>query len=78
MLTEGAEVTLMTQFKSLSGSDSPAAQLAGLRPHVDTFFDDILVMADDPALRSARLGLLGSIRDYFSEFADFSRIQDRK
>jgi glycyl-tRNA synthetase beta chain len=31
---------------------------AGLQPFVDGFFKDVLVMADDPALREARLMLL--------------------
>ena len=78
VLKETAEVSLSERFKSMSGSDSAAEQLAGMRPVVDTFFDEILVMSEDPTVQAARLGLLGTIRDYFSSFADFTRIQDRK
>ena len=38
-------------------------QLAPLHAPVDRFFADVLVMADDPALRQARLGLLGTLRN---------------
>ncbi|MGC4085383.1 MAG: glycine--tRNA ligase subunit beta [Vicinamibacterales bacterium] len=38
-------------------------QLAHLHAPVDTFFVDVLVMADDPALREARLALLTTLRD---------------
>ena len=50
--------------------------MVALRPDVDRFFDDILVMADEPELRAARLGILGAIRDLFGKVADFTRIQD--
>ena len=52
--------------------------MAELRPLVDTFFDEVLVMADEPELRAQRLGLLCRIRSMFSAIADFTRIQDRK
>jgi len=77
LLTEPTERTLLGEFEAVRSEPVDVA-LSRLRPIVDTFFDDILVMADDPALRAARLGLLGAIRDHFSSFADFSRIQDRK
>jgi len=37
------------------------AGLQDLAPHIRRFFDDVLVMAEDPALRSNRLGLLQAI-----------------
>lgn len=48
--------------------------LAGLRAPVDTFFDDILVNADDADLRLNRLRLLAEIREATLEIADFSKI----
>ena len=48
--------------------------LAGLRAPVDTFFEDILVNADDPALRMNRLRLLAEIREATRAVADFSKI----
>ncbi|WP_422375130.1 glycine--tRNA ligase subunit beta [Roseibium sp.] len=48
--------------------------LSKLRAPVDRFFDDILVNADDPALRKNRLQLLAEIRDATHVVADFSRV----
>ena len=46
-----------------SGHDYVAAltRLAQLRPHVDRFFDQVMVNADDPAIRGNRLALLGRL-----------------
>ncbi len=49
-------------------------EIAALREPVDRFFDDVMVMAEDPALRENRLALLGGIAAIFSGFADFSAI----
>lgn len=48
--------------------------IAGLRAPVDSFFDSVMVMTDDEALRNNRLALLTAISDLFSDIADFSRI----
>jgi len=48
--------------------------VATLRPAVDSFFDKVLVMAPDPNLRSARLGLIRHIRQSLANLADFSEI----
>ncbi len=50
-------------------------ELAALRPQVDEFFDKVLVMAEDPALRANRLALLGSLGALFLRVADLSRLQ---
>lgn len=42
---------------------------------VNDFFDQVLVMADDPALRAARLGLLATIRDLGSSQLDWTRLR---
>jgi glycyl-tRNA synthetase beta chain len=49
--------------------------IAGLRPVVDRFFDDVLVMAEDAAVRKNRLTLLAQLLREFSTIADFSEIQ---
>ena len=49
-------------------------RLATLRPVVDAFFDKVLVNAPDPALRTARLTLLGKLRALFLATADLSRL----
>jgi glycyl-tRNA synthetase beta chain len=49
-------------------------QIATLRPHVDLFFDKVMVMVDDPALRQNRLALIAKVLIGFSSIADFSEI----
>lgn len=50
-------------------------QLARLREPVDLFFDQVMVMAEDPAVRRNRLALLHSLRALFLRVADVSRLQ---
>jgi glycyl-tRNA synthetase beta chain len=49
-------------------------RLATLRPPVDAFFDRVMVMHEDAAVRSNRLNLLGAVRALFLEIADLSRL----
>ena len=51
------------------------ATLATLRPTVDAFFDAVMVMADDVALRTNRVRLLMEVGGLFSRLADFAQIQ---
>lgn len=54
----------------------PAFQaLAALSPAIATFFDDVLVMAEDPAVRANRLALLARLDALFSEVGDLSQIE---
>ncbi len=48
--------------------------IATLKPVVDRFFDEVLVMDPDEALRRNRLTLLTGIQQLFSRFADFSKV----
>lgn len=48
--------------------------IAGLRPAVDKFFDDVLVMAEEEQMRRNRLTLLAELLKEFSTIADFSEI----
>lgn len=48
--------------------------IATLRPHVDAFFEKVMVMAPEEKLRAARLGLLNRVLQDFSRIADFSEI----
>jgi len=48
--------------------------MADLRPPIDRFFDDVMVMSDDPAERQRRLALLALIATVFHRMADFSRV----
>ncbi len=49
-------------------------EIAAIRQAVDSFFDDVLVMAEEPDLRANRLALLLQTALLFSDFADFSVI----
>ncbi|WP_285498864.1 glycine--tRNA ligase [Actinokineospora sp. NBRC 105648] len=79
VLTEPAEVSLHQVFDKaraaagtgLAEFTSAAAVLTG---PVNVFFDDILVMAPDPALRAARLGLLAAIRDWAAPVLDWQAL----
>ncbi len=49
--------------------------LAELRPVVDAFFDDVMVMSDQEEQKRNRVALLARLRDVFLRVADLSRIQ---
>ena len=50
------------------------ALIATLRPTVDTFFDKVMVLDSDPAVRGANLALIDEVLRGFSGIADFSEI----
>ncbi len=63
------------QELSASRQYEPALiEISRLRPPIDAFFDKVMVMVDDEALRSHRLGLLQTLVREFSSIADFSEI----
>jgi glycyl-tRNA synthetase beta chain len=78
LLREPAERELHAAVGRLAGADggyeSRLRSLAALRQPVDRFFDDVLVMAEDPALRANRLGLLGQALSLFYRIADISKL----
>ncbi len=49
--------------------------LAGLKIPVDRFFDEVMVMHDNPEIRDNRLALLSELRELFLGVADISRIR---
>lgn len=51
---------------------SALSSLASLREPVDNFFDEVMVMADDDAIRNNRLALLNRLRNLFLRVADIS------
>ena len=85
LLVEPAETALSQSLVETAGAIAPAVArgdysgalrtLAGLRPVVDCFFDQVMVMADDPALRANRLALLGQLSELFLTIADISLLQ---
>jgi glycyl-tRNA synthetase beta chain len=68
---------LAEKVKALRGKKSYTAaleQVATLRPQVDAFFEAVMVMAPDEAVRANRLALLEKVLGDFSGIADFSEI----
>ena len=51
------------------------AELAELRPAVDRFFDEVMVMDPDPAIRDNRLALLRRVHELFAPLAEFGKLQ---
>lgn len=58
-----------------SSHDKALASLHELRPLVDAFFDGVMVMCDDLAVRRNRLAILAAMAGRFSRLADFSALQ---
>lgn len=60
----------------IKGEDYETAlkEIATLRPQVDTFFDDVMVFADDEAVKNNRIALLASVSSLFKNIADFSKL----
>ncbi|RYF51728.1 MAG: hypothetical protein EOO27_29500, partial [Comamonadaceae bacterium] len=48
--------------------------LSAAREAVDTFFADVMVMAEDPAVRANRLALLAQLHVMMNQVADISRL----
>jgi glycyl-tRNA synthetase beta chain len=61
-------------FKGGHAYTEALSQIATLRPAVDAFFDKVMVLDNDPAVRGANLGLIASVLEGFSGIADFSEI----
>ncbi len=84
LLSDSAERELFTALDRIGGDLAPLVAkrdytaalrtLAELRAPVDRFFDDVMVMTDDAALRGNRLALLAAVRSLFLEVADVSRL----
>lgn len=69
---------LAPRFETLWQADA-YAELMGLlrelRPSVDAFFDNVMVICEDPALRLNRLNLLKALVDKLGRLADFNALQ---
>ncbi len=78
LFQEDAERSLAGAVASLAGQnggyEARLRSLASLRAPVDKFFDDVLVMAEDPRLRENRLGLLARTLSLFYRIADISKL----
>ncbi|MGI6036689.1 MAG: glycine--tRNA ligase subunit beta [Limnochordia bacterium] len=84
LFQEPEEVTLYESYldirskveKAVSGQDYRGALqvLAQLKEPINAFFDAVLVMSDDPAIRKNRLALLKALTNLFQRICDFSLI----
>ena len=84
MLLEPAEQTLAQAVNKLGPqaraqvSEGQFTQslstMAQARDAVDAFFNDVMVMAEDPAVRANRLALLGQLHGLMNQVADISRL----
>lgn len=85
LLSEDAEKVLAAQIAEKQTQVQPLladakykealASLAGLRDAVDAFFDNVMVMADDEAVKNNRLALLKQLQGLFIAIADISLLQ---
>ncbi len=66
--------SVVTDYITKGDYDKALKEIAGLRPAIDNFFDDVMVMTDDDALRINRIALLAFIAGLFRNIADFSMI----
>lgn len=83
-LVEPAEKQLFEHVAALEQEVAPAfarreyeralTTLAALKDDVDRFFDAVMVMTEDAALRANRLGMLKTIRELFLRAADLSKL----
>jgi len=86
LLQEDAEQKLATALTSIKEKVIPLldnseyehalSELAGLKDDVDTFFDDVMVMCEDEAVKNNRLALLNQLSNLFLKTADISRLQN--
>ncbi len=82
LLSEEAEKSLAAAIDTQKAALAPLfaegkyqealESLAGLRAPVDAFFEDVMVMADDEAIKNNRLALLSQLRALFLGVADIS------
>ncbi len=85
LLQEAAEIALAKKLAELQPQLAPLfansdyqqalTLLASLRETVDNFFEDVMVMADDQAVRANRLAMLTQLRNLFLHIADISLLQ---
>lgn len=83
-----AESHLWEQVRGVAADIQPLLQarnytavlkdLARLREPVDGFFDEVMVMTEDPMVRANRLALLKALQSLFLEVADISHLQALK
>ncbi len=75
LFAAGREAAVKVQAEKRAGRyDQALDRIAGLRKSVDRFFEEVMVMAEDEAIRKNRLALLSEQLREFTTIADFSEI----
>lgn len=69
-----ASAAAVQTFRAQKQYAQALLEISKLRPHIDNFFDKVMVMVEDERLRSNRLALLSTLLREFSTIADFSEI----
>src|ERR1039458_9028738 len=69
-----ALVPVVAKLRQQRAYGEALALIATLRPVVDAFFDKVMVLDNDPAIRGAHLDLIKEVLRNFSDIADFSEI----
>ena len=69
-------ITFNTFLKSQADYAGILNRLAEMKDVVDAFFDEVMVMADDLAVRKNRFTILNQTRSLFLEVADISILQE--
>lgn len=69
-----AYLSVQREVDGLSDQDKVLATLSTLREPIHAFFDKVMVMADDQAVRANRLGLLLRLSRLIYGYADFSKL----
>ena len=84
MAREKEEITLSGQMPHIAGTADrlrtegkyreALAEVSKLRSYIDAFFDKVMVMAEQKALRQNRLALLADLRKAMNRVADISKL----
>ena len=75
LFTAGRAAAAKVQTEKRAGQYEQALErIAGLRKAIDRFFDEVMVMAENEAVRKNRLALLAELLREFTTVADFSEI----
>jgi glycyl-tRNA synthetase beta chain len=75
LAAKAAEIQpIVVGLRGIHAYDEALRLIATLRPAVDAFFDKVMVLDPDPAIRGAHLGLIDEVLSGFSGIADFSEI----
>jgi glycyl-tRNA synthetase beta chain len=80
-LTESSETALYDAIASLPSNPSYKQLITAIKaiaPILAKFFDNVMVMVEDPQVQSDRLNLLGVIRNYSRILADFAAMRSDK